>query len=52
MPIYKNFEGVRAPKKRNFFVKIFQKGPKNGFSQLKNLRAVQKIEPKQCLLVL
>ena len=30
-PIYTNFEEERAPKKRNFFVKIFQKVPKNGF---------------------
>ena len=30
-PIYTNFEGERAPKKRYFFVKIFQKVPKNGF---------------------
>ena len=30
-PIYTNFEGERAPKKRDFFVKIFQKVPKNGF---------------------
>ena len=30
-PIYTNFEGERAPKKRDFFVKIFQKLPKNGF---------------------
>ena len=29
-PIYTNFEGERAPKKRDFFVKIFQKVPKNG----------------------
>ena len=27
-PIYTNFEGERAPKKRDFFVKIFQKVPK------------------------
>ena len=26
-PIYTNFEGERAPKKRDFFVKIFQKVP-------------------------
>ena len=31
-PIYTNFEGERAPKKNAiFFVKIFQKVPKNGF---------------------
>ena len=30
-PIYTNFEGERAPKKHIFFVKIFQKVPKNGF---------------------
>ena len=30
-PIYTNFEGERAPKKTLFFVKIFQKLPKNGF---------------------
>ena len=29
--IYTNFEGERAPKKNAFFVKIFQKVPKNGF---------------------
>ena len=29
-PIYTNFEGERAPKKRNFFAKIFQKVPKKG----------------------
>ena len=29
--IYTNFEGERAPKKRDFFVKIFQNVPKNGF---------------------
>ena len=27
--IYTNLEGKRAPKKRNFFVNIFQKVPKN-----------------------
>ena len=31
LEIYTNFEGERAPKKRDFFVKIFQKLPKNGF---------------------
>ena len=31
MPIYTNFEGERAPKKRSFLVKIFQKVPKNAF---------------------
>ena len=46
--IYTNFEGVRAPKKkRDFFVKIFQKVPKNRFFDLffflKNLSAVQKM---------
>ena len=30
-PIYTNFERERAPKKRDFFVNIFQKVPKNGF---------------------
>ena len=30
-PIYTNFEGEHAPKKTRFFVKIFQKVPKNGF---------------------
>ena len=30
-PIYTNFEGERAPKKRDFLVKIFQKVPKNAF---------------------
>ena len=30
-PIYTNFEGERAPKKTRFFVKNFQKVPKNGF---------------------
>ena len=50
-PIYTNFEGERAPKKtlrgraRDFFVKIFQKVPKNGFFDcfFKNLPAAQKI---------
>ena len=44
-PISTNFEGERAPKKRNFFVKIFQKVPKNGFFDrfFKNLPAAQKI---------
>ena len=44
-PIYTNFEGERAPKKRDFFVKIFQKLPKNGFFDcfFKNLPAAQKI---------
>ena len=44
-PIYTNFEGERAPKKRDFFVKIFQKLPKNGFFDcffFKNLPAAQK----------
>ena len=47
-PIYTNFEGERAPKKTLFFVKIFQKVPKNGFfdSFFKNLPAAQKILPK------
>ena len=46
--IYTNFEGERAPKKRDFFVKIFQKVPKNGFFDcfFKNLPAAQKILPK------
>ena len=30
-PIYTNFEGERAPKKRDLFVDIFQKVPKTGF---------------------
>ena len=30
-PIYTNFKGERAPKKRVFSVKIFRKVPKNGF---------------------
>ena len=30
-PIYTNFEGERAPKKRDFFVKIFQNCPKTAF---------------------
>ena len=30
-PIYTNFEGYRAPKKRDFLVEIFQKLPKNAF---------------------
>ena len=40
-PIYTNFEGERAPKKRDFFVNIFQKLPKNGFFDgfFKNLPA-------------
>ena len=44
-PIYTNFEGERAPKKRDFFVKIFQKLPKNGFFDcfFKNLPAALKI---------
>ena len=44
-PIYTNFEGERAPKKRDFFVKIIQKVPKNGFFDyfFKNLPATQKI---------
>ena len=33
-PIYTNFEGERAPKKCDFFVKILQKVPKNGFFDL------------------
>ena len=33
-PIYTNFEGERALKKRNFFFKIFQKVFKNGFFDL------------------
>ena len=33
-PIYTFFEGERAPKKRDFFVSIFQKVPKNGFFDL------------------
>ena len=47
-PIYTNFEGERAPKKRDFFVKIFQKLPKNGFFDcfIKNLPAALKILPK------
>ena len=47
-PIYTNFEGERAPKKRYFFVKIFQKVPKNGFFDcfFKNLPAAQKTLPK------
>ena len=32
-PKYINFEGERAPKKRNFLVKIFQKVPKKTFSR-------------------
>ena len=44
-PIYAIFEGERAPKKRIFFVKIFQKVPKNGFFDcfFKNLPAAQKL---------
>ena len=47
-PIYTNFEGERAPKKTRFFVKIFQKVPKNGFFDyfFKNLPAAHKILPK------
>ena len=30
-PIYANFEGECAPKKRNFLVKLFQKLPINAF---------------------
>ena len=33
-PIYTNFAGERAPQKRNFLMKIFQKVPKNGFFDL------------------
>ena len=39
-PIYTNFEGggggggERAPKKRNFLVKVFRKVPKNAFARL------------------
>ena len=33
-PIDTNFEGECAPKKRDFFVKVFQKMPKNGFFDL------------------
>ena len=32
--MYTNFEGEHASKKRNFFVKIFQKMPKNSFFDL------------------
>ena len=33
-PIYTKLEGERAPKKRDFFVKIFQKVPKKGAKKL------------------
>ena len=47
-PIYTNFEGERAPKKRKFLVKIFQKVPENAFLAcfFKTLRTVQKVLPK------
>ena len=41
-PIYTNFEGEPAPKKRDFLVEIFQKVPKNAFF-FKNLPATQNI---------
>ena len=46
--IYTNFEGGRAPKKRDFFVTIFQKVLKNSFFDcfFKNLPAAQKLLPK------
>ena len=54
-PIYTNFERERAPKKkRNFFVKIFQKVPKNGFFWLffqkfaSGAENFAKIGAKQC----
>ena len=50
-PLNTNIEGERAPKKKDLFVKIFQKVPKNGFLTcfFKNLPAAQKIWPKQGL---
>ena len=45
-PIYSNFEGERAPKKRNFFLsKFFKNCPKTAFFELffKILPAAQKI---------
>ena len=51
-PIYTYFKGERAPKKRNFLVKIFQKVPKNAFLAcfFKILPAAQKFGPKHGLL--
>ena len=51
-PKYTNFEGERAPKKRNFLVKNFQKVPKNAFFACffsKILPAGQKFWPNQGL---
>ena len=50
-PIYTNFEGERAPKKRYFFVKIFQKVPKNGFFDcfFKNFRKLSQNRGKTVL---
>ena len=48
-PSKKSFVGERAPKKRNFLVKIFQKVPKNALLTVfffKNLPAAQKMFPK------
>ena len=44
-PIYTNFEGERAPKKRDFLSKFFKKCPKTAFLTVffKNLPAAQKI---------
>ena len=49
-PIYTNFDGESAPKKkRDFFVNIFQKVPKNGFLDcfFNFLPAAQKVLPKK-----
>ena len=49
-PIYTNSKGDRAPKKRNFLVKIFQKKHKNAFLAcffFKILPAASKLLPKQ-----
>ena len=53
-PIFTNFEGGGVPKKRDFLVKIFQKGPKNAFFGLffQNLPAAQKFLGKKIFLVL
>ena len=47
-PIYTNFEGERAPKKRDFLSKFFKKCPKTAFFYcfFKNLPAAQKILQK------
>ena len=53
-PIFFKFKRVRAPKKRNFFINIFQKVPKNGFMTcfFKNLPVMQIFFGKNRLFVL